>query len=160
MNSKQKFENFLESLKKNGNKALIESVKKGFRACLEYNEDEEGLYDEMVRTNFGYNDIEDVANMMNRWHDWEEDPMHNEEERWKEGQQRRRQYDFYEKELKKHGYKELINYDDIVQWMSEEDANAYLDNLRKEGLSDDDIYKETDPEYNLQQAAQGRGRWF
>ena len=39
MNSKQKFENFLESLKKNGNKALIESVKKGFRACLEYNEE-------------------------------------------------------------------------------------------------------------------------
>ena len=35
MNSKQKFENFLESLKKNGNKALIESVKKGYKVCFE-----------------------------------------------------------------------------------------------------------------------------
>jgi len=39
MNSKQKFENFLESLKKNDNKALIESVKKGFQVCFE------GIYD-------------------------------------------------------------------------------------------------------------------
>jgi hypothetical protein len=35
MNSKQKFKNFLESLKKNGNEALIESVKKGFQVCFE-----------------------------------------------------------------------------------------------------------------------------
>ena len=35
MDSKQKFETFLESLKKNDNKALIESVKKGFKVCYE-----------------------------------------------------------------------------------------------------------------------------
>ena len=35
MNSKQKFENFLESIKKNDNKVLIESVKKGFQVCFE-----------------------------------------------------------------------------------------------------------------------------
>ena len=35
MNNKQKFENFLESLKGNGQDSLIESVKSGFQACYE-----------------------------------------------------------------------------------------------------------------------------
>jgi len=35
MNNKQKFENFLESLKGKNQDALIESVKKGFRVCFE-----------------------------------------------------------------------------------------------------------------------------
>jgi len=35
MNNKEKFENFLESLKGNGQDKLIESVKQGFRVCFE-----------------------------------------------------------------------------------------------------------------------------
>jgi len=35
MNSKQKFENFLESLKGKDQDTLIESVKQGFRVCFE-----------------------------------------------------------------------------------------------------------------------------
>jgi len=35
MNSKQKFEKFLESLKGNGDDTLIESVKAGFQVCHE-----------------------------------------------------------------------------------------------------------------------------
>ena len=35
MNNKEKFENFLESLKGNGQDVLIESVKSGFQACYE-----------------------------------------------------------------------------------------------------------------------------
>ena len=35
MNNKQKFENFIESLKGNGYDVLIEGVKKGFQACFE-----------------------------------------------------------------------------------------------------------------------------
>ena len=35
MNAKEKFEKFLDSLKKNGNDGLIESVKKGFDAYME-----------------------------------------------------------------------------------------------------------------------------
>ena len=35
MNERQKFENFLESLKGNGQDTLIESVKKGFQVCFE-----------------------------------------------------------------------------------------------------------------------------
>ena len=38
MNKKQKFETFLESLKGRGQDTLIESVKKGFQACVEMNE--------------------------------------------------------------------------------------------------------------------------
>ena len=38
MNSREKFENFLESLKGNGQNALVESIKKGFRACFESEE--------------------------------------------------------------------------------------------------------------------------
>jgi len=34
-NKKQKFENFLESLKGNGQDTLIESVKQGFNVCFE-----------------------------------------------------------------------------------------------------------------------------
>jgi len=35
MNNKQKFENFLESLKGNGQDKLVESVKQGFQTCFE-----------------------------------------------------------------------------------------------------------------------------
>lgn len=35
MNNKEKFENFLESLKGHGHDVLIESVKKGFTVCYE-----------------------------------------------------------------------------------------------------------------------------
>ena len=38
MDSRQKFENFLESLKGEGQDTLIESVKEGFQACYEDNE--------------------------------------------------------------------------------------------------------------------------
>ena len=38
MNNKEKFENFLESLKGNGQDELIESVKQGFQVCFEYSE--------------------------------------------------------------------------------------------------------------------------
>jgi len=37
MNKKEKFENFLESLKGNGQDNLIESLKKGFQVCMEAN---------------------------------------------------------------------------------------------------------------------------
>jgi len=35
MNKKEKFENFLESLKGNGQDKLIESIKKGYNTCME-----------------------------------------------------------------------------------------------------------------------------
>ena len=38
MNKKEKFENFLESLKKGKNDAMIESIKKGFNICFEAEE--------------------------------------------------------------------------------------------------------------------------
>ena len=46
MNNKQKFENFLESLKGKDQDALIESVKSGFQACYEgVEEDYDDDYD-------------------------------------------------------------------------------------------------------------------
>jgi len=48
MYKKQKFENFLESLKGNGQDILIESVKKGFQVCVE------GMFDD------DYNPIEEL----------------------------------------------------------------------------------------------------
>jgi len=41
MNNKEKFENFLESLKGNGQDTLIESVKQGFQVCYESYPNEE-----------------------------------------------------------------------------------------------------------------------
>jgi len=40
MNNKAKFENFLESLKGNGQDTLVESVKQGFQVCFEASEHE------------------------------------------------------------------------------------------------------------------------
>ena len=60
MNKKQKFENFLESLKGKDQDALIESVKSGFQACYEgveedYDDDDDdsrNYEDERYRMDF------------------------------------------------------------------------------------------------------------
>jgi len=55
MNNIQKFENFLESLKGNGDDSLIESVKQGFQACFEDEEVEKTVAEKLKAG------IEDVA---------------------------------------------------------------------------------------------------
>ena len=72
MNSKQKFENFLESLKKNGNKALIESVKKGFRACVESYEFNDEQVDDWDNYQSSHDDPgPDIEDKYDQLEDWE-----------------------------------------------------------------------------------------
>lgn len=48
MSNSQKFENFLESLKGHGNDSLIESVKSGFKTCIESEEDVNELRRDLI----------------------------------------------------------------------------------------------------------------
>jgi len=65
MNNKEKFENFLESLKGNGQDVLIESVKQGFEVCFESSEKEQAnaLYKELV-SEYGRSQVDDTVKKM------------------------------------------------------------------------------------------------
>ena len=49
MNNAKKFENFLESLKGNGQDGLVESIKSGFQTCFESEEDPHETHWEIIR---------------------------------------------------------------------------------------------------------------
>jgi len=70
MNNRQKFEGFLESLKGNGQDALIESVKQGFQVCFE--DIEGGNYGSQLK-----NDISDNYEQVKNFLETKPEVFHN-----------------------------------------------------------------------------------